>query len=42
VNRYFEIVDCDCDAGGGQTTVENSETNKKRGMVVMSEAMERG
>jgi hypothetical protein len=31
---YFDIVDCVFDAGGGQTTVENSE--------MMSDAMESG
>jgi hypothetical protein len=39
---YFDIVDCVFDAGGGQTTVEKSEMMRKSGMVVMSDAMERG
>jgi len=39
---YLDIVDCVFDAGGGQTTVENSEMNKKSGMVVIRDAIERG
>jgi len=40
-NTYFEITDCDED-GDGQTTVEKSEIIKKRGMVVIKEAIESG
>jgi hypothetical protein len=38
----FDIVDCVFDEGGGQTTVEKREMIRKSGMVVMSDAMERG
>jgi hypothetical protein len=39
---YFDIVDCVFEAGGGQTTVENSEMIRNSGIVVIKDAMESG
>jgi len=36
------MTDCDCPEGGGQMTVENKEMNRKNGMVVIREAMDKG
>ena len=42
VKMYLDIVDGVFEDGGGHTTVENSEMNKKSGMVVIRDAIERG